>query len=256
MRLVFSILIVLGFLLAFNRCTNSAKKKISNLRIAIDKDANFYLDSIQLSSSHKDDVHQQFDSAVNSMIYVFDSIATGPATITLVSVLNKTVQKNIQINKDTTVWIYANDLPSFAPPVRNEKYFPDFRIENGDSLIIGFIGSGCFNNVKETMVIKRSNDVYRIKYNTNRLRNYKNCGLIHFEKTFDTSFAKQLDSFHNSCHDLFKLSKEKGLYAVSTTSIEIYILKNGSVFQLPESGTFSNWKGYANLVNLLNPLSN
>jgi len=234
--------------------TIHAPIEFHRLKMALDTNANFYLDSVRISKPHKFKVsnHRDFDSVLNTFAYVFDSVQTGNLDLTLSSFLGRVIIKKIDFHSDTTIFISRNELQNFENI--DSKIAPTLELNDGDTIVIGLSSMGCFHSLKENIIINKSNGRYLLAFNTTRGRSY-GYDPMNLHKEFDSSFQHTIQAFYNDCVKLLRKQAEndkKGLLAMSTTSTYIYIRKGNQVFRLPDIGPL-DWDGYDKLIKAIDP---
>ncbi|MBL7747622.1 MAG: hypothetical protein JNM19_09370 [Chitinophagaceae bacterium] len=183
----------------------------------------------------------EYDTLLNTEVYVFDSVKNGNVSFTLVSYLDRTYQKTISLESDTTILIRKDELNDF--PATKDNIVPSMKLNTGDSLVIALYHAGCYSFFKENISIRKEKDTYHVRFNTPRLNMYGEAS-IHHKTEFDSSFGTRIDSFYFACNELLKL--EKRLFCTSTSVI--YIRLGDNVFRMPGFGC-TNWPGYYNLIN-------
>jgi hypothetical protein len=246
-------IIVIVLLIAFlSSCASSDRrvKKVrtySQLRVAVDTNSNFYLDSIRISADYKHRIsnYQQYDSLLKQFVYVFDSVANGKIDLTLVSFLNRTRDKKILLQSDTTIIIKESELNNFNDAKARTLTSLDLR--DGDTAVIGLSSLGCFHFLKENFIATKIQGKYYITFNSTRGSSY---GIppIHLNKTFDSSFVHTLNNFYKDCKVL--LRRKSG--CLSTTTAFVFVRIRNTVYRFPEIGC-GDWKGYDNLLKAIDP---
>ena len=232
-------------------CGDAENKSQSNnyfrLRIALDTSANFYLDSIGLSSAHmiKGSDYEEYDSILKQGVYVFDSVEKGNVKLTLVSILDRSFDKNIIIHSDTTIQIRRNELYNFIDI--KIKSLTSISLNEGDSIVVGLSSAGCFHFLKENIIINKTGGKYYAAFNSTRGIS-KGLPPIHLKREFDSSFVKEINNFYIDCKSLLKTAG----VCISTTSKILLIRIGNHVYKSPYFGC-KDWKGYDNLVNRLDP---
>ena len=219
----------------------------SKLRIVVDPNANFYLDSIRISANYKFKVsnYREYDSSLSQDVYMFDSVENGKINLTLVSILNRNYDKNISLQSDTTIIIKENELNNFADA--KAKTLTSLNLNDGDTVVVGLSSMGCFHFLKENIIITKTQGTYNVAFNTTRGSAH---GLppMHLNKTFDSSFIHTVDSFYKDCKALLK----RRSICMSTTTAFIVVRIGNTVYCFPDIGC-GDWQGYDNLVKAIDP---
>ena len=246
------IILVLFLVAGLLSCLYGDKMKgtsggFSRLRIAIDTNANFYLDSISLSAKYKFEVLQrvEYDSALHQLVYVFDSVENGELKFTLVSFLNRTFDKNISLQSDTTIFINSNELNNFTNVEAN--LLPPLRLNEGDTVVIGLMSTGCWHFYTENLTVAKNKGKYTVGFNSPGEMGYDQPPM-NMIKEFDSSFGIKLNNFFNDC----KVLLHSNILCVSTTSTFIFLRMGNSVYRLPDFSC-RKWKGYEQLIKAFNP---
>ena len=247
------ILIAVLFIIGLYSCACSDKKvegiktEYSSLKIAVDTNTNFYLDSIRISNNYKFIVsnYRDYDSSINQLVYVFDSVTNGEINLTLVSFLNRTYSRNITLQSDTTITIKVNDLNNFIDADANT--LTSLKLSDGESAVVGLSSMGCFHSLKENIVLTKSQGNYHIAFNTTR-ENAHGLPPMHLQKTFDSSFGNTIANFYKDCKMLLK---RKSL-CISTTTAFVFVRIGNIVYRFPDIGC-GDWQGYNNLVKAIDP---
>ena len=244
---VIKLIISLILLLNLHSCTNTEKGVSSNffrLKIALDTNSNFYLDSIRLFNIHNSRGYdyQEYDSILKQLVYVFDSVEKGSVNVTLVSVLDRTFDKNLFLRSDTTMHIRNNEINNFIDI--HSKHLTSSSFNKGDTIVIGLISNGCFHSTKENIIINKLNGYYNVVFNSQG--SSIEFPYTHLKRVFDSPFSKALNMFYNDCKSLLKMET----LCISTTSMYVLIRIGNNVYQLPDFGC-KHWKGYDNLFNKL-----
>jgi hypothetical protein len=225
--------------------------QFSRLRVAVDPEANFYLDSISISSDYKFKFsnYSEYDSLLDQLVFVFDSVEHGSIDLTVVSFLNRTYDKNISFQSDTTIFIPRSDLDNFTDDKANK--LTSLNLNEGDTIVIGLSSSGCFQFLKENVIVSKKHKNYDVAFNTTRESVYGNSPM-HLRKTFDSSFTSTLNRFFDDCKTLLKSRKNGKLICISTTTTNVVIRMGNTVYHLPEIGC-GEWRGYDNLIKAIDP---
>lgn len=244
-------LLVLGLFSCFSA---SKRTEFSKLKIVIDSSANFYIDTISITTNYNQYTlqYQSYDSTLETYAFTIDRLEKGKTVIQLVSFLDRVFKKEIDLAGDTTIFINANELNNFQD--EDLKTMPSLRLDDGDTIVIGYSSLGCFHSLKENIIIGKFKNGYTVAFNTSRLKAYGH-GNFNAKKNFDLSFSEKVNSFYIACSQFLQDRMEdakKGLMTESTTSTFIYIRKGNSVIKLPDIGPY-DWDGYDKLIAAIDP---
>jgi len=244
-----SFLLLLPFGLVTCFYTPPPQRESPNLqvRVVIDSTANFYLDTVSVSAEyyHRSLEYPKYDSTLGRYAFVFDGLEKGETKIQIASFLDRALYKEIDLKKDTAIFIKTNELNNFHDA--KEMKIPSFDLNDGDTIVIGLESLGCFHFYKENVIVSKSNGKYKVAFNNTRPRGY-GLGNMNIKKEFNLEFADTLKMFSAECKKLIKHRS----FCVSTTTAHIYIRKGDSVYKLPDIGC-GDWQGYNRLVAALDP---
>jgi hypothetical protein len=248
MIMSFRNLLIILLLFEFSSCFQASRRvEFCKLNIALDTSSNFYLDTISVTAkyNHYSSDYQSHDSTIGRYAYTFGLVEKGKIKIQLTSFLNKTFIKEVDLAKDTTIIITANELNNFQDI--EERKLPSFDLAEGDTLVVGLKSLGCFHFYKENVIVSKNNGKYTIAFNNTRPRGY-GLGNMNLKRQFNLEFADTLNMFSVECKKLLKRPQT----CFSTTSAFIYIRKGNLVYKLPDIGC-GDWDGYNRLVAALDP---
>lgn len=247
---IFLLIVLIGALISYSCAPkNSKRMEYSTLKVIIDTNANFYLDSINVSTKYNNYTIERIiiDEALNNqLVYVLDSIEKGEAKLLLTSFLDRTFAKEINIDRDSVVFIKASELNNFQNAER--KTMPSFDLKDRDTIVIGLKSIGCFHFYNENVIISKDNGKYNVAFNNTRLRGY-GLGNMNIKREFDQYFQDTLNMFSAECKKLFKRNYE----CWSTNNAFIYIRQGNSIYSLPDIGCEDDWQAYNRLIAALNP---
>jgi hypothetical protein len=248
MIMSFRNLLIILLLFEFSSCFQASRRvEFCKLNIALDTSSNFYLDTIGVTTkyNHYSSNYQAHDSTIGRYAYIFGLVEKGKIKIQVTSFLNRTFIKDIDLSKDTTIIITANELNNFQDI--EERKLPSFDLLEGDTLVVGFQSIGCFHFNKENLIVSKNKEKYNVEFNNTRARPY-GLGNMNIKREFSSNFADTLNMFSSECKQLLKRSQT----CFSTTSANVYIRKGNLVYKLPDIGC-GDWNGYDRLVAALDP---
>lgn len=234
--------------LALISCFHASKRlEFSQLKIVIDSSANFYLDTIGVSTKYNNYTiqYREYDSSLGQLVYVLGKIEKGKAKLQLQSFLDRTFTKEIQIEENTTIFIKASELNNFQNA--QQKTMPSFDLKDGDTIVIGLQSRGCFHFYKENVIVSISDGKYNVAFNNTRPQGY-GLGNMNIKRQFGLEFKDTLDIFSAECRKLLK----RGQDCFSTTTANIFIRQGNLVYEFPDFGC-KDWEGYNRLVVALDP---
>lgn len=236
------ILFYLLFVVLLVACTDSPvlrkTQSYATLKVAVPVELLKYIDSPRLLLHPSDSSY--YDSASSQTIFVFDSIRTGPTTITAFSLLTDDLEQKVNLKWDTLIAFNAARLKQFTN--ENPQNFPDsILLMNGDSLHIGQELRGCFGGSVQKLVICKDGSNYKVLFRIAPARQLAKSKIIPGYQA-----EKYIAHFFKEAKKLFPNDENSGMWRqvnISTTSIFIYIRKGNSVYALPDVGGLE-WQGF------------
>lgn len=239
--------------LLFSGCHSQAGKKFYKLRVAIDNDEGFYLDSIYLNAPYQRNQISpeypvmEYDTLTPLAYFRFDSVQSGELTIYCQSQLNSLFEKKILLHSDTTIIIRQNELPAFQKTSFGELDIDSLSI--GEKMTLSVSMSGCFNQHKEKMIIERAESDWKLIFTSTRQTDFNGHGqYTRKEITLPVAFLDSLQVFSKS---MVEFEANAG-FGGCTTNYTYYAQK-GNRYATCNDGTCSDFIRYNALQKLILP---